>query len=321
MPGIIRPAFLFWGMAERYDDPVLRFAQELELQAAKRVEGFLTGKHKSPFQGFSVEFAEHRPYNAGESIRHMDWKLLARTDKHYIKRYEAETNLRCYLAVDVSGSMHYPKRDAPSLNDPNKLSFSTLSSAALMHLLKKQRDAFGLALFGQQVEHLSPAKLGTLHHKSLLNSLARITYAEAQATDLPACLHELAERIPSRSMVVLFSDWLQDPDRLKELEAALQHIRFCGHDLIVFHVHDRKTEMELDIGKQTTRLIDLETGEELRVEPSQIRAPYQKLLDEYRKSIKGICKRAGADWFEADVALGVQPLLLQFLRKRKQWLR
>lgn len=308
-------------MAERYEDSVLRFAQELELQAARRVEGFLTGKHKSPFQGFSVEFAEHRPYNAGESIRHMDWKLLARTDKHYIKRYEAETNLRCYLAVDVSGSMHYPMRDAPSLKDPNKLSFSTLCSAALMHLLKKQRDAFGLALFGQQLEDLSPAKLGTLHHKSLLNTLARITYAEAQETDLPACLHELAERIPSRSMVVLFSDWLQDPDRLKDLEAALQHVRFCGHDLIVFHVAHHKTEMELDIGKRTTRLIDLETGEELRVEPSQIREAYQGTMSDYKMNIKGICKRAGADWFEADVAEGVQTLLLQFLRKRRQWLR
>jgi uncharacterized protein (DUF58 family) len=310
---------LFCSMSTPLDDHRLRFAEKLELHAAKVVEGFISGLHKSPYQGFSVEFAEHRPYNSGESTRHMDWKLLARTDKYFVKRYEAETNLRCWCALDISASMRYPEREKLGFDQPNKLWFSAMASAAIIHLLKRQRDAFGLAMLGEKVELLTEGRLSSLHQRTIFNHLAELltnTPAQPVRTDLSASLHELAERLPPRSMLVLFTDMLEPKEKLETLEAAFQHLRFKKHDLVVFHVLDQATELQFEIGHRPTRIVDMETGAELRIEPRQLRNIFTQRVQEFNQSMKEICGRSGADWNEADLAAGIPSVLLEFLKKR-----
>jgi uncharacterized protein (DUF58 family) len=273
--------------------------------------------HRSPYQGFSVEFAEHRPYNTGESTRHMDWKLLARTDKYYVKRYEAETNLRCWCAIDISTSMRYPEKPQASLENPNKLWFSAMASAAIIHLLKKQRDAFGLAFLGEKVEQLTEARLSGLHQRSIFNMLDKMLHTEeTKQTRLTDSLHELAERIPPRSMVVVFTDMMEAPDKLDELESAFQHLQFRKHDVVVFHVLDQKSELEFEIGSRPTKVVDMETGESIKVEPGQLRKWYTDQAQLFSKNMKEICGRAGADWNEADIRSGLNPVLLEFFKKR-----
>lgn len=304
-------------MSNPLDHHKLRFAESMELHAAKVVEGFITGMHRSPYQGFSVEFAEHRPYNTGESTKHMDWKLLARTDKYFVKRYEAETNLRCWCAIDVSNSMRYPEKPTPDFDHPNKMWFSAMASTSIMHLLKRQRDAFGLALLSDKVDYLSEAKLSSLHQRTQLNKMSDLLFdEEPRVTNLSASLHELAERLPTRSMVVLFTDLLESPDQLDSLEAAFQHLQFRKHDVVVFHVLDHRTELDLEIGSRPTKVVDMETGKIVKIEPGQMRKEYSEAIKEFSKKMKEICGRARADWNEADLGKGLNPVLLEFLKKR-----
>lgn len=296
----------------------LALPERLELHARKVVEGFITGMHKSPYQGFSVEFAEHRPYNTGESTRHMDWKLLARTEKYYIKRYEAETNLRCWCVIDRSSSMRYPE-ERSGIDKPNKLWYAAKATAALFQMLKRQRDAFGLGLIGEKLEFLSEARLSTRHHRFLLNSLSDMLEDKAEKpvkTDLANSLHELAERISRRSLVLVFTDMFEPEEKLEELQAAFQHLQFRGHDVSVFHVHDRQTEMNLELGRQPLQLVDMETGVKMKIEPGQLRKHYTERAEAFHRRMKELCGRTGADWNEADIQQGMEPVFIEFLRKR-----
>jgi uncharacterized protein (DUF58 family) len=234
--------------------------EHLELVANQIVEGFISGMHKSPFHGFSAEFAEHKIYNPGESTKHIDWKLYAKTDRLYTKRYEEETNLRCHLIIDNSSSMHYPKLKDNQLFYENKIGFSVLAAAVLMNLLKKQRDAVGLSVFSDTNEFFASEKGSDRHHRMILNKLETILEQNNQTkkTDIVTFLHQIAENIHRRSMVVLFTDMFQNEDSDKIFK-ALQHLKHNKHKVVVFHVYDKKTELNFSFDNTPLKFIDVET--------------------------------------------------------------
>src|ERR1041385_9197252 len=257
--------------------------KNLELIAKKVVEGFITGMHKSPFHGFSVEFAEHRLYNKGESTKHIDWKLYARTDKLFIKRYEEETNLRCQILMDASSSMLFPKDE-----EHTKLSFSVYAAAALCELLKQQRDAFGLTIFQDKIVNHLPAK-GSVTQKKIIFDLLEGLLANTElnrSTSTENALNEVAEIIHQRSLVVIFSDMFDNKSAHDELFSALQHLKFKKHEVVLFHVTDKKKELEFEFENRPYHFIDMETGEELKLNPSQVKENYLKSINKYRDELE-----------------------------------
>ena len=290
----------------------------LEFLANQAVEGFITGMHKSPFHGFSVEFAEHRLHNPGESTKHLDWKLYARTDKMFVKRYEEETNLRCQLVLDASRSMAYP--DGVALDDDrmSKLKFAVLASAALIELFRRQRDAVGLSLFSDELDLQTPARSSRAHHRMLYDKLEGLltNTAEARPTSAIAALHQIAEATPRRSLVLVFSDLLDKSEDPEALVSALQHLRHNKHEVVVFHLLDADTELGFGFDDRPTRFVDLETGEELKLHPTEVRAAYVHRMTKLTKSLRDRCGAHGIDWVDVDVAQGVLPVLTSYLTKR-----
>lgn len=298
--------------------PIRPFTQ-LELIAKQVVEGFITGLHKSPFHGFSVEFAEHRLYNKGESTKHIDWKLYGRTDKLFIKRYEEETNLRCQLIIDDSSSMYFPLPDGKEVKQ-NKITFSVYSAAAMIELLKRQRDAVGLSVFSETVEVHTPAKSSSLHHKMLYHELEkRIQPHDVHIHKKTAAidaLHEIAEGIHKRSLVMIFSDMMDSKANSDELFSALQHLKHKKHEVILFHVVDKKKEMEFDFDNRPYRFVDMETGEEIKLHPNEIKESYLTQMAEYKKELMLKCGQYKIDFVEADINLGFDQVLMPYLLKR-----
>ncbi len=290
----------------------------LEIIAKQVVEGFITGLHKSPFHGFSVEFAEHRIYNPGESTRHIDWKLYGRTDKLFVKKYEEETNLRCQIVIDNSSSMYFPFKQK---NEINKLNFSVFCSAALINLLRKQRDAFGLTIFSDTIDFHSAAKLSLTHSKLLFSKLEQIAKPEEHKLNKPTKtaenLHYIAENIHKRSLVVIFSDMLETENK-DDIFAALQHLRFKKHDVILFHVTDKKHEENFNYSNRPYKFIDMETGEELKLNPNEIRNHYVKSVSEYFSKLKLKCGQFNIDLVEADINTNFDSVLLSYLIKRSK---
>lgn len=287
----------------------------LELLASQVVEGFITGLHKSPFHGFSVEFAEHRLYNSGDSIKNIDWKLFGRTDKLFVKRFEEETNLRCQIVLDVSSSMYYPDKDF------NKLLFSVYSAASLIYLLKKQRDAFGLSCFSDHVELSTLAKSTIAHQKYLFTELEKraSNVQHNKATSVASALHEIAELIHQRSLVVIFTDMLeggQSEYRLSEIFSALQHLKYNKHEVIVFNVLDHKKEMNFDFDNRPYHFVDIETGEQLKVNPNNIKESYVQSMQNYHKELELKCAQYKIDLVNADIQQGFYQILQAYLIKR-----
>jgi len=251
----------------------------LELLARQVVEGFITGLHKSPFHGFSVEFAEHRLYNTGESTRHMDWKLYARSDKLFIKRYEEETNLRCQIIIDHSSSMYFPFEEGKKEKEQNnKINFSIYAAAALAELLKRQRDAIGLTTFSDHIEKHYPAKSNVTHLKLLYNELEGLMELHQpeikRTTNAIEALHQVAEVINKRSLVMIFSDMFDTNADQETLFSALQHLKHKKHEVILFHVTDKMKELDFNFENRPYRFIDMESGEELKINPTDIREKY-----------------------------------------------
>lgn len=302
----------------------LKTLENLDFFARQVVEGFITGLHKSPYHGFSVEFAEHRIYNVGESTRYIDWKLFARTDKLFVKRFEEETNLRCQLILDSSSSMQFPVQKKLNLSSPNKIGFSVLAAAALMNLFKRQRDAVGLSVFSSKVQVHTPSKTSASHHKWLLSELENLTIpfneGEKENTDAVAALHEIAERIHKRSLVVLFSDLLGDQSRSDELFSALQHLKYNKHEVIVFHVIDRSKEIEFNFESRLHKFIDLETGEQMKVNPIELKEAYLKSMTRFEKELFLNCGQYNIDFVPVDISKGFEQVLLTYLLKRKKML-
>ena len=289
----------------------------LELLAKLVVEGFITGLHKSPFHGFSVEFAEHTAYNNGDNVRNIDWKLFAKTDKLYTKRYEEETNLRCQFVVDTSSSMYFPE------DKKNKLTFSVQAVAALMYLLKKQRDAFGLSLFTEQLWLNTPARSTTVHQKYLLSQLEQVIKAPKLniKTNLERSLHQVAESIHKRSLVIIFSDLLTTIHNEAQQEAlfsALQHLKFNKHEVIIFSVNDKASEVDFMFENRPYEFIDMETGETLKTNASAVKEVYQSAYQQYRNEIALKCAQYKIDLVEADTAQGFSAVLSAYLIKRQK---
>jgi uncharacterized protein (DUF58 family) len=298
----------------------IRQFSHLELLARQVVEGFITGLHKSPFHGFSVEFAEHRIYNSGEPTRHIDWKLFGRTDKLFTKRYEEETNLRCQLIVDNSSSMHYPEPDKKNPSLQNKITFAAHCAAAIVQLLKMQRDAVGLSIFSDSIETHTPARSSSVHHKLLFHKLeeALATPAIKRPTAAAKALHEIAERIHNRSLVVILSDMFDNISDSSELFQALQHLRYNKHEVILFHVVDKSRELDFNFENRPYHFIDVESGEEVKVHSNQVREAYLESMSAYKKELQMKCAQYKIDFVEADIHKGYQQVLLPYLLKREK---
>lgn len=294
----------------------------LELLAKQAVEGFITGLHKSPYHGFSVEFAEHRLYNNGESTRHIDWKLYARTEKLFVKRYEEETNLRCQIVIDHSASMNFPKDVSIEGDDFNKLKFSVYAAAAIVELLRKQRDAVGLSLFDEKVTLHTPAKSSSTHHHFLYHKMEEMMEKslvdQQNKTFVVDTLHEISENIHQRSLVVIFSDMMDNSDKRNEMFSALQHLKHNKHEVILFHTTDKNKEIDFDYDDRPTTFIDMESGEEVKVNPTAIRETYKKEMKSFFHDLKNRCGSYGIDFVEADINQGINRILLEYLIKRSK---
>lgn len=302
-----------------FDQYNVKELENLDLIAKQVVEGFIIGLHKSPFHGFSVEFAEHRIYNQGESTRNIDWKVYARTDKMFTKRFEEETNLRCQIVLDISSSMYYPEIE---LNHQklNKLKWSSLAAASMMMLLKKQRDAFGLSLFDSEVRQHTPARSSTAHYKLLLTYLSSAISDAVQdkGTDAAAALHQIADSIHKRSLVVIFSDMFDRIESPDHLFAALQHLKHNKHEVLLFHVVDKSKELDFEFENRPYMFIDVETGERVKVQPHEVKDIYIKKLSEFKQQLHLKCLQYKIDLVEADIAQGFNTVLQSYLIKRSR---
>lgn len=294
----------------------------LEFLARQVVEGFITGMHKSPFHGFSVEFAEHRLYNRGESIRHIDWKLYGRSEKLFVKRFEEETNLRCLLVIDQSSSMYFPEKKDADINNPSKMLFSVYAAASLMELMKRQRDATGLALFSDELGLLTKCRSSSTHHKhlySLLESLIDPDEGKKQkGTAAAEALHQIADRQHQRSLVVIFSDMMDDPAHGDELFPALQHLRYNKHEVVLFHVSDHQKEEQLLFDNRPHRFVDLESRSSIKLNPADIQQAYQKAMAQNKQALQLRCGQYRIDYVDADINRGFDPVLMAYMIKRSK---
>jgi uncharacterized protein (DUF58 family) len=299
------------------NDQQIRQLANLELLARQVVEGFVTGLHQSPFHGFSVEFAEHRLYNNGESVKNIDWKLLARTDKLFVKQFEEETNLRCFLLLDTSSSMNFPEKET------SKLEFSIYAVASLMYLFKKQRDAFGLCLFSDKIDWISAAKSTSTHLFYLYAELEKAYNAPKVNTNtyITGVLHHIAQEVHQRSMIIIFSDMLEnnmDDEKLQALFAAIQHLKYNKHEVVIFNVNDKQKELDFNFDNRPHHFIDMESGENIKVHPGKIRDAYRESLLHYRKQIELKCAQYKIDIVDAGIDEGYHQILKQYLVKRNK---
>jgi uncharacterized protein (DUF58 family) len=286
----------------------------IEVLAKQMVEGFITGLHKSPYHGFSVEFAEHRLYNTGESTRHIDWKLFAKTDRLYTKRYEEETNLRCQIVIDQSSSMYYPEKNF------GKMRFSVMAAAALTYLLHKQRDAIGLQTFTDKLELETAVKSSAthihklfLHYNELLNSPK-----QEQKTNVAEILHQLARKIHRRSLVVLFSDMFDNASNDAEIMSALQHLKHNKHEVLLFHVTDKQTEYDFNFDDRPYEFIDAETKERVKLNPASIKTAFREQMDSYHHELYLKCAQLKIDLIQADINEGFEQIMNAYLIKRQK---
>ena len=285
----------------------------LELLAKQLVEGFITGLHKSPYHGFSVEFAEHRLYNEGQSTRHIDWKVFARTDRLYTKQYEEETNLRCLLVIDCSPSMYYPK------DTLGKLRFSLFSTAAIAYLLHRQRDAVGLCLFSDTVEEYTQIKSTASHLKkiySLMEKKIEEGIPAPRSTNVAAVLNEIAEKTHRRSLVVIFSDMFDGGEDPGELFKALQHLKHNKHEVLLFHVSDHETELSFNFEERPYEFIDLENGERLKLNPVEIRTRFEEQAKLFHDELRMKCNQLKIDFISANSRTDYFQVLQSYLIKR-----
>jgi uncharacterized protein (DUF58 family) len=295
--------------------------KNLELLAHQIVEGFITGIHKSPFHGFSVEFSEHKLYNKGESTRHIDWKLFAKTEKLYTKKYEEETNLRCHIIIDNSASMHYPVVKEQRVNQLNKVGFSAVASACLMEVLKRQRDAVGLSVFADSYQYYAPEKGSDRHRKMILHQLEKLVTSKSDAaTETYQYLHEIAKKIHRRSLIFLFTDMFQTNIGEEKMFEALRHLKFNKHEVVLFHTFDMNTELNFDFENSPKKFVDVETGETVNLFADNIKENYTRLVDSYFKELKNKCLQYKIDYVPVDVKQGFHQVLTSYFLSRQKML-
>lgn len=299
-------------MATQVDLLKVREYGNVEFLARQLVEGFITGLHKSPFHGFSVEFAEHRLYNTGESTRYIDWKVFAKTERLFVKRFEEETNLRCHLLLDTSSTMYYPE---PGYG---KITFSILAAACIAYLLQRQKDAVSLTTFAEGIDLQTQTKSTPSHVHKIFQQLNALLQQPAplRKTSAAEVIHQLAEKINKRSLVVIFSDMFENVSEVDHLFSALQHLRHNLHEVLIFHVTDKKTEEDFAFDERPYEFIDLETGEKVKVQPNQVRDSYQQAVKNFYQELKLRCGQYRIDFIEADIAKGFDQILTSYLVKR-----
>lgn len=312
----IKNRFLYWWCMQM-DAIDYRQFDQLDIIARQVVEGFIIGLHKSPYHGFSVEFSEYRNFNSGDSVRDVDWKAYAKTGKMYVKKFEEETNLRCQVVIDISTSMRYPKELGE--NALNKLEFSAIAAQAIFHILKKQRDAAGLTLVSNEIEVHTPTRTNTAHHKLLGSHLYHLLKDKTSVlgTDLPSCLHQVAELVHKRSMIFIFSDFLEKPNQIDSIFKAIQHLKHNKHEVVVFHVHHRSDEMEFKFENRPYKFIDMESGEEVKLLPAEVKDFYLQKIQEFHQTVKSKFIQYGIDWVDADIENGFKDILQAYFIKRK----
>jgi len=292
--------------------------KNLGLLAKQVVEGFITGIHKSPFHGFSVEFSEHKLYNTGESTRHIDWKLFAKTEKLYTKKYEEETNLRCHIVIDNSASMHYPIVKKQTVEAVNKVGFSAIAAAALMEILKRQRDAVGLSIYSDTYEYYAPEKGGERHRAMLLHQLEQLLVTPSKATtETYQYLHEISEKLHRRSFVFLFTDMLQTSKEEHLLFEALRHLKYNKHEVVLFHTYDGKTEFNFDFENTPKKFIDVETGVAINIHSENVQEKYTELVQNYFNELKDKCLQYKIDYVPVDIHQGYNEVLTAYIIGRK----
>ena len=291
----------------------------LEFVAKQVVEGFITGMHRSPFHGFSAEFAEHRLYNNGESTKHIDWKLFAKTDKLFVKRFEEETNLRCRMILDISSSMYFP--EISNEYPLNKLGFSVYSMASLIEILKKQRDGVGLTVFSDTIKLETAVKTSSSHHRRLYHELETLMSEQQnnlnRTTSLSTILHNVAENNHKRSLIVIFSDFFSN-ESLDELTDAFLHLKHNKHEVLLFNVTDKKHEINFDFPNKPTTFIDLESGEKIKLQPNELKKSFQKEVEYKMNELKMKCIQFKIDFIDTDIQDSVEFVLQQYLIKRQK---
>lgn len=295
--------------------------ENLELLAKQVVEGFIAGMHKSPFHGFSAEFAEHKIYNQGESTRHIDWKLFAKTDKLFTKRYDEETNLRCHIIIDNSSSMHFPAIKNLTIDSLNKIGFSVLAAASMMNILKKQRDAVGLSIYSDSYDYYAPEKGSDRHHRMLLEQLDKVVqqHPKNKGTATYEYLHQIAEKIHRRSMIFLFTDMFQSGVAEDELFNALRHLKYNKHEVILFHVFDKEKELNFNFDNAPKRYVDVETGEHIDLYAENIKENYEQAVTNYFKDIKLRCGQYKIKYVEANINEHFNKILTTYMLERQKF--
>lgn len=295
--------------------------KNLDFLAKQIVEGFITGMHKSPFHGFSVEFSEHKLYNKGENTRHIDWKLFAKTEKLYIKKYEEETNLRCHVIIDNSSSMHYPIQQTQQLDNLNKIGFSSVATACLLEVFKKQRDAVGLSIYADTYEYYAPEKGSERHRKLLLRQLENLLISpkETKSTETYTYLHEIAEKIHRRSLIFLFTDMFQTSKDQDKLFDALRHLKHNKHEVVLFHTYDGKTEFNFDFDNTPRKYVDVETNQEIDLYADSIRKDYTNEVSKYFSTLKNKCLQYKISYVPVNVNDGLHTVLTTYLVSRNKF--
>tara|TARA_B100001750_G_scaffold246053_1_gene267268 strand:- start:999 stop:1928 length:930 start_codon:yes stop_codon:yes gene_type:complete len=305
-----------------FDEKYIHQYGNLDLLANQIVEGFITGLHKSPYHGFSVEFSEHKSYSAGDSIKNIDWKVYARTDKLFLKKYEEETNLRCRVIIDNSSSMLFPFNNKISIDKPNKILFSIYAASSLMNLLRRQKDAVGLTVFSNEIECHTAESTTVSHYKNLLSELNKIIINinknNNKSSSVINSLHNIALRNHKRSLIIIFSDMFESSGDVDGVFDALRHLKHNKHEVLLFHVIDKDKEIELDFDNRPYKFVDLETKQEVKLSPTDIKKDYQSKMRLFYKNLKLKCSQFGIDFILCDIRNGYKEVLLKYLLKRKK---
>jgi uncharacterized protein (DUF58 family) len=298
---------------------ILNQIAPLELKARNIVEGFISGLHRSPYHGFSVEFAEHRPYNTGDDFKHIDWKVYGKTERFYVKQYEEETNLRAHIMIDISSSMYFRH-----FADWSKLRYAIHYAAALMYMMNKQRDACGLVTFDKEIEFQLPPKSSGLHLRQIFTELEKLLEQEKdrsferRISASADAIHQVAEKLKHRSLVIILSDLFENAAGHDELISALKHLRHQRHEVLLINVLEHKSERELDFPEGKFIFEDMESGSEIEVIPNQVKEDYKKQVAAYTKNFRIACSDAHIDFEEIDTQSSFDLALLAYLNKRKK---
>ncbi|MDZ7720732.1 MAG: DUF58 domain-containing protein [Balneolaceae bacterium] len=301
------------------DPDLLTQLAPLDLKARTIVEGFIAGLHRSPYHGFSVEFAEHRPYNQGDDFKHIDWKVYGKTERFYVKRYEAETNLRAHIVLDISSSMYFKH-----FAEWSKLRYSIHYVAALIHMMHRQRDATGLITFDEDIVQRFPARSSYSHVRLLFGELEKLLSEESKKSKeqrvsaSAKALHKLAETLKRRSLVIIVSDLFENVQGHEDLISSLRHLKHQKHEVLLLNVLEKRSERELDFPDGKFLFEDMETGSELEVIPAQVKKDYRKKVEEYSQKFRIACSKAGVDFEEIDTQSPFDLALLAYLNKRKR---